>query len=236
MYNDAVWGRSASQRVSVAPEQLADHAPFLGDLDRSCTLTVMDTRLAANAWGLRSAREDIVTDGVVTLQDVTAAAGRVGATCTADRPLPGAGSGAALVRLDVDRVSPMTGDIFAVNVSLGATSVALGGVGIALGFDPAHMRFIGAALADAHALPLGPRVDQKKGVALAGALNLERPVLAGETVLRLNFQALGVGVGEIAVLGVEAADSAGRTLTAEAIGGESVTVTGQRFFLPTLHR
>ncbi len=236
MYNDAIWGRSASQRVAVAPEQLADHAPFLGDLDRSCTLTVMDTRLAANAWGLRSAREDIVPDGIVTLQDVTVIASRVGATCAADRPLLGAGSGAGLVRIVVDKNAPTTGDRFAVDVSLDAASVALGGVGVALGFDPAHMRFVSAALNDDDALPLGPRIDRKKGILLAGALNLHQPMSAGATILRLNFQALGVGTGEITVLGVEAADSAGRTLAAQAIGGESVTVTGQRFFLPMLRQ
>jgi hypothetical protein len=123
-----------------------------------------------------------------------------------------------------------------VDVSLDAASVALGGVGVALGFDPAHMRFVSAALNDDDALPLGPRIDRKKGILLAGALNLHQPMSAGATILRLNFQALGVGTGEITVLGVEAADSAGRTLAAQAIGGESVTVTGQRFFLPMLRQ
>ena len=84
MYADAIWGRSASTRIVVAPDLLADRRSLIGDFDRSCTLTEFDTRLLASAFGSNRPERDIYADGVVDLRDVVAVDGRRGATCAAE--------------------------------------------------------------------------------------------------------------------------------------------------------
>lgn len=243
MYNDAIWGRSASQRVRVAPEQMVSSPALAGDLDRSCQITAMDTRLVADAWGSNTPSADIVADGAVTLRDVAFVAAREQATCAADRPGPGVGGGQALVRLTAPVDQVMTGDLVTVDVALdpGPTGMAgidgtVGGIGIGLQFDPAHMRLVdvqwhGGA---ADALPLGPRLDAQQGVVLAGAFGLPATLPVNTPLFSLIFQATGVGSAKIALMSAEAVDGAGRSISAQANGGGATVVNGQTFYLPLI--
>jgi hypothetical protein len=50
MYRPEVWGRSASDRVSVAAERLVKRPPLKSDYDRDCRVTSFDTSLVADEW------------------------------------------------------------------------------------------------------------------------------------------------------------------------------------------
>lgn len=243
MYNDAIWGRSASQRVRVAPEQLAGSPALAGDLDRSCQITAMDTRLSANAWGSNTPSADIVPDGAVTLRDVAYTAAREQATCAADRPGPGGGNGQALMRLTAPANQVMTGDLVTVDVMLdpGPTGVAgidgmVGGIGIGVQFDSIHMRLVDVQWHGntGSVLPLGPRIDTQKGIVLVGAFGLPTTLPVNAPLFSLIFQATGVGSAKIALTSAEAVDDAGRSISAQANGGGATVVNGQTFYLPLI--
>ncbi len=50
MYRPEVWARSASDRVEVAIQEVADRPSLVGDFDRDCRLTGFDTQLVAADW------------------------------------------------------------------------------------------------------------------------------------------------------------------------------------------
>jgi hypothetical protein len=116
MYRPEVWGRSASERVSIDPERVVDRPLLGGDFDRDCRLTTFDASLVAEAWPYGTHR-DVNGDARLDVADIATAGGRAGLVCGDSVPLPpGAAGDVALVLTAPDAVRE--GDTFELEVRL----------------------------------------------------------------------------------------------------------------------
>ncbi len=89
MYRPDIWARSATDRVEVDPERVANRPDLPGDFDRDCRLTPFDANLTADAWSAGTGR-DLDGDGRVSVSDITLAAGRADAGLTCGDEVPAA--------------------------------------------------------------------------------------------------------------------------------------------------
>ena len=242
MYKTEVWGRSASQRVLVAPEKLAAAPALLGDFDRSCQITAFDAQLLAASWHSNNASRDVNDDGTVDLRDVAAVGSWQGATCGAQRSLPTTGSGSVNFSIATDRSDLWVSDEVRVNVSLAslnaaaADSSALGGFDLLLNVDPARLSVkrieINPALGKV--IPLGP---QTQGSTISvGLYGLPANLPAGTQLATLVLRGSGVGSTTISVAATNAVDGAGRLISANATGSGAVKVDGHQMWLPVVAR
>lgn len=242
MYKDEVWGRSASQRVLVAPEQLAAKPTLAGDYDRSCRITPFDTQLVAAAWQTDSPRHDLNGDGTVDLVDVAAVGSWQGATCGAQRALPGSGSGSASFTIAARDQELWVGDELRAVVTLGGVSGANvdatspRGFVLTLNVDAAHLRFarIEANPALGKVIPLSGK--QQGGTVAVGLYDLPANLAAGTELATIVFRGSGVGATTINVADADAVDSAGRVMNADATGSGVVHVDGEQLWVPVVHR
>lgn len=242
MYKEAVWGRSGSQRVLVAPEQLAAAPTLAGDFDRSCQITAFDAQLTAAAWHTTSARHDLTGDGKVDLADVAAVGSWQGATCGAQRVLPGSGSGNAAFTIATDDSDLWIGEEVRVTIALAgvqsaeAAATTPGGFALALNLDASRLAFqrleINPALGKV--IPLRP---QTQGQTLAfGLYGLPVNLPAGTHLATLVLRSRTVGPATITVAEASAVDSAGRLISATATGSGAVKVDGRQIWLPVVGR
>ncbi|MCB0104573.1 MAG: hypothetical protein KDE53_01650, partial [Caldilineaceae bacterium] len=242
MYKPEVWGRSASQRVLVAPERLAAQPTLAGDFDHSCQVTAFDTQLAAAAWQTTNSRHDLNGDGIVDLRDVAAVGSWQGATCGTQRGFPGMGSGTAKFAIAAKDQSLGVGDEMRVAVSLGAVNSATvaattpRGFALTLRIDPAHLHFtqIEANPSLGKVIPLS--AEQHGATVVVGLYDLPTNLAAGSELATLVFRGSGVGATTISVVDAAAVDSAGRALQAEATGSGVVHVDGEQLWVPVVHR
>ena len=242
MYKADVWGRSASQRVLVAPEQLAALPTLAGDFDHSCLVTAFDTQLTAAAWRTNSSRYDLTGDGKVDLADVAAVGSWQGTACGTARTLPGAGSGMAGFAIAVDDNELWVGDEVRVTVALaGVNSAATAaatpsGFALTLNLEQAGLHFkrlqVNPALGKV--IPFTPqRQADKLAVGLYG---LPANLTAGTQLVTLVFSGSSVGATTISVAEASAVDNGGRTIGATATGSGTVTVDGKQVWLPVVGR
>ncbi|MFN8441455.1 MAG: MG2 domain-containing protein [Caldilineaceae bacterium] len=242
MYKEEVWGRSASQRVLVAPEKLAALPVLAGDFDHSCQITAFDTQLTAANFASASAQHDVNHDGVVDLRDVAAVGSWQGANCGSQPSLPGAGSGSASFAIASDGGAILVGNEMRLNVSLSALSAAnadasaLGGFALHLNVDPARLSFKRIEVDPAFGKVI-PLVPQQQGASLVvGLYGLPANLPAGSHLATLVFSGSGVGSTPISVSETNAVDGTGREITANATGGGDVQVTGKQLWLPVISR
>lgn len=242
MYKADVWGRSASQRVQVAPEGLMTPSALAGDFDRNCRITSFDTQLTAAAWQSTSRRHDLTGDGKVDLADIAAVGSWQGATCGTQRTLPGTGSGRAGFTIQVDDSALWVGEEVRVTVALAAVTGAdadattPSGFALTLNLPQSRLHFqrleINPALG--RVIPLtAPAQGEQLAVGLYG---LPTNLSAGTKLATLVFRGSGVGATTISVTDARAVDHAGRTITATATGSGSVVVDGEQFWLPVVAR
>ncbi|MFQ5596283.1 MAG: cohesin domain-containing protein, partial [Anaerolineae bacterium] len=236
MYAEEMWGRSGSRQVSVQPEALTARPALAGDFDRNCRVTEFDARQVTGVWGTTNAARDVDGDGVVSLRDVAGVAARQGATCLADQPLPGAGSGHAELAIVPEAENVPVGRRFTVAVYADqADDVA--GFGLTLTFDPARLRVVGVtlgpALTDGQAL--GPRIDNEAGRVSFGVYGSES-VMAGRRLATITFVGQRTGPAELGIGDVDAVDGEGRTLEAGAALDGSITLRGQTWIFPLVRR
>ena len=242
MYKAEVWGRSASQRVLVAPEQLATLPTLAGDFDRSCQITGFDAQLTAAAWRTASARYDVNSDGKVDLVDVAAVGSWQGATCGVQRSLPGSGSGNAAFTIATPAGDLWIGDEVRVTIALAVVqsaataATAPGGLALTLNLDPSRLAFkrleVNPALGQV--IPLRP---QSQGQTLTlGLYGLPANLAAGTQLATLVLSSRTVGPATITVADASAVDSAGRPISATATGSGAVTVDGRQLWLPVVSR
>lgn len=242
MYKEEVWGRSSSQRVLVAPEQLASLPTLAGDFDRSCQITAFDAQLTAAAWHTASARHDLNSDGTVDLADVAAVGSWQGATCGAQRSLPGSGSGTAAFTIATTAGELWIGDEVRVTIALAAiqradaAAPAPGGLALTLNLDPSRLAFkrleVNPALGQV--IPLRP---QTQGQTLAlGLYGLPANLPAGTQLATLVLSSRAVGPATITVADASAVDGAGRLIHATATGSGAVKVDGRQLWLPVVSR
>jgi hypothetical protein len=237
MYAEEMWGRSASQRVRVSPASLADRPALAGDFDHDCRITEFDTRQMAGAWGTRNELRDLDGDGDVDLRDVAAVASRQGATCLADKAMPGIGAGRVDFAVTPQADTITVGQAFNVDVTLENTA-GLGGFGLTLTFDPARLRTVGVTLDPTltDALPLGPRIDNVAGRVAFGALGLPPGVAGGGKFATITFVGRRPGQAEVRVESAEAVDGEGRRLGTGPPVSHQMTVEGATTLLPLLRR
>jgi hypothetical protein len=244
MYNDEVWGRSASDRIRVAPQTIAARPVLAGDFDNSCRVDDFDTRLVAGAYGGDVAAYDVNADGQIDLHDVTAVDGRVGAGCGADRSAPGPGSDRASLSLHAGTTTPHMSDEFDVDVLLdavepagGETTAPVTGYGVTLNFDPGLLQVKKVTLNPSvgAVLPLGPHVDNVQGRVALGGYDLASPA-AGVMLATVTFQTRSVGAGIITASAAEAVDESGRAIAATAGDPVPVQVSGEQHFAPFVVR
>ncbi|MDM8521330.1 alpha-2-macroglobulin family protein [Anaerolineales bacterium HSG6] len=95
MYDEEVWGRSTSQQVTIAPDDLQTRPNLQGDFDDDCRLTEFDLRQVAGAWGSRQTNRDLDQNGVVDLRDVSTVAVGHGSDCLTTPQTPVQGDGQA---------------------------------------------------------------------------------------------------------------------------------------------
>lgn len=237
MYEAEVWGRSGSHQVSVAADSLADRPALAGDFDRDCRVTSFDARQVAGAWGTANRARDLDDDRDVDLEDVTAVAGRRGATCLADQPPPGAGEGRADLTVVPGTTTVPVGRAFDADVRITDTA-DLGGFGLTLIFDPRRLRVADVTLDPSmvDAISLGPRIDNEAGSVSFGAFGLPAGVTNDSKLGTVTFVGRRTGEVGLKVEGVEAVDGEGRTLEAGATVESKVTVEGVTRFLPLVRR
>jgi uncharacterized protein YfaS (alpha-2-macroglobulin family) len=240
MYKEAVWGRSGSQRVLVAPERLATLPALAGDFDRSCQITAFDAQLTAAAWRTNSSRHDLNRDGKVDLTDVAAVGSWQGAVCGAQRSLPGNGNGAANFTVTMPDSNLWVGDEVPVAITLGAVQSAdnratvPGGFTLLLNLDRLAFQRLEVNPALGKVIPLRP---QAQGQTLAlGLYGLPANLPAGTQLATLVLRGSSVGGATLHVAEANAVDSAGRVITATATGSGAVTVDGRQFWLPVVKR
>ncbi|MFN8489692.1 MAG: MG2 domain-containing protein [Caldilineaceae bacterium] len=245
MYNEAIWGRSASQRVTVAPEQLIPRPVLSGDFDNNCLVTDFDARQVAGVYGLTAPNRNLTGDARIDLRDVAAVVKRVGASCVADRSVPDqTGNGVANFVLALPNRTVTIGERFDVPVTLATLTAAkadlsnLGGFGLTLHFDANRMALASVQWNPAlgNGLPLGPTVDNVKGVVSVGTFHLPSNGAANSPLLTLTFVGWGVGAGSVTAIAAEAVDNAGRLITASAQTEGGVQVDGKQLFLPVVGR
>ncbi|MCE7981390.1 MAG: hypothetical protein DYG89_09380 [Caldilinea sp. CFX5] len=240
MYKEAVWGRSGSQRVLVAPERLAALPALAGDFDRSCQITAFDAQLTAAAWRTNSPRHDVNRDGKVDLVDVAAVGSWQGAACGAQRSLPGNGNGAASFTVTMPESNLWVGDEVPVAITLGAAqsaesgATAPGGFVLTLNVNGLAFNRLEVNPTLGKVIPLRP---QTQGQTLAlGIYGLPANLPAGTPLATLVLRGSSVGGATISVVDASAVDSAGRTINATATGSGAVTVDGRQFWLPMVKR
>jgi len=244
MYVEEIWGRSASAQVTIAPERLSERPALVGDFDRDCRITGFDAQQVAGAWGTDHASSDIASanggsDGAVDLYDVTTVAARRGADCLTDRGAPGTAPGQATFVVETAVQEVRVGEPFTANVRLdGAPS--LGGFGVTLQFDPRLLRATGVdwnpALGDI--LPLGPMIDNQKGVITFGAydvFNAPTATINGARMATVTLIGRSVGEADLAV-SAQAANEAGQMISAHAQSDGSVSIDSAQNFLPWIGR
>ena len=240
MYKEEIWGRSASQQVQVAPEQLVARPALLGDFDRDCRVTAFDTQLLAAVYGASATNRDVTGDARVSLADLAAVAGRSGANCSADRSVPGSGTGAVAFAITMPEQIIQVGERFAVQVTLTPAAQAaseLGGFGLTINFDSHRLSVVDVQWNPAlsSGLPLGPQVDNGQGKVSVGAFNM--PANFTGSLVTLTFMGTGVGpTSGLSVINAEAVDGQGRLITATAHTNGGVAVDGEQIFLSMILR
>lgn len=196
MYRPEVWGRSASERVLVAADRLAERPDLDGDYDRDCRLTDFDTSLVAEAWG--SGRRDVNGDGTTDAADLGTANGRVGLACGDGVPLPPGPAGDLELSLQVpDDVRQ--GDAFEVEVRLrGSGNVGAMDVTLGLPAGAFDVESVGAGDLLPDGRVLGP--EQIGDFVRLGAFAKQGAALDGEAVVaRLRLRARQAGAAQIDV-------------------------------------
>lgn len=227
MYRPDVWGRSASDQVTIDADRVAERPDLPGDVDRDCRLTGFDAALVADAWGGAVAAgdaRDLDGDGAIDVADIALAGGRVDLGCGDAVPAAPGAAGAARLRLEApgDVAQMGTFDV-ALVLAPGAAPDALD-----LGAWEATLR-VPAAAFDV----IGLAADG----AWAGAAGRLGPVVAGDTVrlggfrpgagdatagevalARLTLRARQAGPVEIGVAAAQAATGRGGAYTVTADG------------------
>ena len=248
MYNEAIWGRSASQRVRIAPENLIARPVLAGDFDQDCQVTDFDAQQVAGVYGATAANRNLVAEAKIDLRDVLAVVKRAGANCVADRSAPTQnGSGVANFVITFPNRTITIGERVDVPVTLAALAAANAGEGdwSKLGGFCLTLRFASNRLAVAavrwnpalgKVLPLGPTINYAQGVVSVGALNLPPNTTANEPLLTLTFVGRSVGAGALTALATEAADDAGGLITAHTQTEGALQVDGKQLFLPLIGR
>jgi hypothetical protein len=237
MYAEEVWGRSASHQISVEPEVLAPRPALAGDFNRDCQVTTFDIRQVVGAWRTANRARDLDGDGDVDIRDVAVVAGRQGATCLADREVPGVGAGRVEFAVTPGSRTVPVGRAFNVDVVL-ADAADLGGFELTLTFDPTRLRVAGVTWnpALAEALLLGPRMDNQTGRVAFGVAGLPAGVVSPGRLATVTFVSQRTGPAEFGVGGVQAMDSQGRTVEARATVGGRVTIADARMWFPIVRR
>lgn len=251
MYNDAIWGRSATTQLQVQPERLAQPPQLAGDFDQNCQITDLDVQLAAAAWGTATAQRNIVADTNVDLQDLAAVAARRGASCRADRVQPTASpvklsllgetiSQSAWIGEPV-RVTIRRGDI----EGSGGVAPTLNGYGVTLNYDPTRLGFADIIIhgQTASTLPLGPVVDATAGTVRFGAHELatahgfDTLIDPNQPLATVTFTGQAVGDTTVTLVAATAVDREGRQLsTTVANRAGIVSIHGKQIFLPIMAR
>ncbi|MEZ4861874.1 MAG: MG2 domain-containing protein [Caldilineaceae bacterium] len=243
MYNEDIWGRSASQLVQVAPEALAARPTLAGDFDRDCRITDFDARQVAGAWGTQASKRNLVGDTQIDLADVAAVMQRVGAKCGADRSRPTQGEGVAQFTVTAPDAPVQIGEHFTVRVTFAAASASQnaatqpGGWGLSLAYDPARLAVVDVAWSQqaANVLPLGPHVDNSAGRVQLGAYGVTTTP-AGEPQAIITFVGRSVGPVALRVTGSEAVNRAGELIGTTVESSGNIKVDGQELFLPVVVR
>ncbi len=192
MYRPEVWGRSASDRVTVDDRQIAVRPPLAGDFDRDCRLTSFDASLVAAQWPDGGER-DVNSDRRVDVADIAVASGRRGLVCGDQVPLPPGQVGQVDLELHMpDRLE--VGQSFGLEILLSGSG-RVGGYDVTLGLPAGAFEVLGAAAGDL--LPgarlLSPVVTSD-GLRF-GAFDLDGAELAGRVVLaRLTLSPRQSGV------------------------------------------
>jgi hypothetical protein len=244
MYNDDIWGRSASQQVVVAPEQLIDRPTLAGDFDRDCRISAFDARQVAGVYGATNPLRNLVGDTRIQLADVVSVAQRVGARCLADKGAPGQGSGAASFLLTATSDQVIIGQPFDLQVTsvLSNTNAAaangLGGFGLRLQFDPHKMKVAKVTWNPAlgKVTPLGPTINHAQGVVAFGLLGLPAGADLLQPLATITFIGQGVGNTIFNFTTAEAVDSQGQLISASAQAGQNMIIDGEQTFLPFVLR
>ncbi|MEZ4708504.1 MAG: MG2 domain-containing protein [Caldilineaceae bacterium] len=238
MYEEAIWGRSSSALLSIAPETLVQRPTLAGDVDHNCFITEFDLRQAAAAWGGSSATSDVVADGVVDLRDLASIAARRGATCTADRSGPGNAGGQANFELKLVSLPTQAGDMFQMEIRL-AAGAAPNGFGLRLTYAPATVRTARVNLSPAllDGLPMQTHVDNAQGQVWIGAMHVPTALVVGELLATVDFVAAGSGQVQVNADQVQALDASGRMLNGAAQSDQSeIVVAPQTIRLPIVKR
>ncbi len=231
MYEENMWGRSDSHRLSVDFSKLVTRPLLSGDFDRDCRLTDFDLRQVAGAWGTSNVKRDLNQNGQVDLTDLSLVSTRQGNTCLLTQPtLPITGSGQAKFAIVSQAEQMQVSQPFTVNVMLEGlsgfetvkgvrTPSSVGGFGVTLSFDPTLLQIakLTANPMVAEALPLGPYLDNKGGRVAFGAFNLPTPVLTRSQLATIIFVAQQSGQVEFSSANIQAMNGQGQIVEAVTV-------------------
>lgn len=225
MYRPEIWGRSASDQVTVGRGAFTEPTALRADRDRSCAVDEFDVRLATHAWSAGGADH-------ADPSAIARVLANVGRTCAdGDAPQPTPDAITPRLRLAPRSAQVPVGGQFLVDVILeGASTIRGYDVAVAVAPDLARVEAIQPALLS-DVVALGPGVDAGRGRAAWGAVT--RAPIAGEglTLGTLRLTALQPGVIRLAVESAQILDRGGQPHAAELVPAE-VSTDGYRLALP----
>ena len=237
MYAEEMWGRSASQQVTVAPATLAARPRLVGDFDRNCQISDFDLMQTVGAWHSSSSQRDVNGDHTVDLLDIAAIAARRGADCLDNPPLPGVSNGKATLTLAPDPAATDVGQAFQLDVLASGLEPG-GGFELALAYDPTRVRLTGLVwhptLGDA--ITLGSGKESGPGWIAFGVFALPSGVTPTAPLATLTFESVSPGAADFEASAMRAVDGQGRGLQVDALVSSSVIIAGKSTFLPMISR
>ena len=234
MYRPDIWGRSASDQITVERAAFINPTPMKVDVDRSCAVTSFDVRQVALAWATKDQGPRTNEGNGVSVAEVARAQANLGRTCmTGEAATLDPLSMTPALRLVPSTTDPVLGQPFTVDVVLDGASLTRG-YEARLTFDPNAVR-LDSVESLSGAVTLGALIDAARGQARWGVVLAEPTAGTGLVVARLRLTALQPGAFDLVLRDALVLDAHDQPHT-PSLGSARLVVGGFRLWLPLLQR
>lgn len=255
MYRPDIWGRSASQQLTVERAAFVDPTPMAVDVDRSCAVDEFDVRQMVHAWTTGRGQQTAVFSGqwsvvsgqspvvnqqvavggrrsAVGLEDVARTLANVGRTCLNGEVQPGAPlSMTPRLRL-LPRVGSVTiGQPFEALLALDGANTSRG-YEVTLAIPQDRVRFDSVEVLTG-GVALGPVSDDRQGLITFGSVMVPTSLEDGRFLALIRLTALQTGTIDLSLRDGQVLDANGHSHPAPGDGGR-VIAGGYRLLLPSI--
>lgn len=241
MYEDVLWGRSASEQFRIDEELLVERPALNGDFDNDCRVSVFDAQQVAAAWGTSNAAADVSGgDGKIDLRDVAHVAGRIGADCLVDVAAPGTAAGKTVLSMALNESEASVAQSFTADVVLVEGS-SVSGLGMTVSYNPAQLRFESVQWHGGFedSLPLGPHLNPERGEVSFGAFATEMEAVrgagVGTKIATVVFRGLRSGEANLQLQSVQATNNTAHMVEADFVDSNGqILLDGTTIFMPVI--